>query len=97
MSEARYGLAAAAVGDFVVFGGGSVSLFDDSWVVDLSCASKQTWFTARLSEPRSGPVATSVGNKVFFAGGYSKRDKKFADVVDIIEVPTADPDKEKQQ
>jgi type I site-specific restriction endonuclease len=66
LSEARYELAAAAAGDFVVFGGGTVDEYkSSSAVVDLYFVSNKTWYTARLSAPRYGLAATSVGNKVF--------------------------------
>ena len=69
LSQARYGLAAASVGNKVLFGGGSEGNVY-SKVVDIYDTSTGVWSTANLSQARLWPSATSVGNKVLFAGGF---------------------------
>ena len=71
LSEPRMGLAGAAVGDKVLFGGGfkifSNPQFSD--VVDIYNNSTNTWSTSALSERRSNLSALAAGSKIYFAGG----------------------------
>ena len=63
----------ASVGDKILLAGGSASMGDiydiQSSKVDIYNATSNTWSTANLSEARHRSAATSVGNKVVFAGG----------------------------
>jgi hypothetical protein len=70
LSVARDFVAATAVGKLVLFGGGALDGFVRSDVVDALNTDTGSWdSTMRLSEPRFGLAATSVGGKAFFAGG----------------------------
>ena len=79
LSSSREFLAAAAAGNKLLFGGGtalpgswassSCSLTSDT--IDIYDVAKNTWSTAHLSQPRQDLVATTVGTKVLFAGGYT--------------------------
>jgi hypothetical protein len=76
LSQARGDATAAVVGDLAIFAGGasgstpgipSYSILSD--VVDIYDASTGGWSTAALSEARAGIAATTVGQRVLFAGG----------------------------
>jgi predicted Ser/Thr protein kinase len=83
LSQARYFLAAAAIGDIVAFGGGSD--FPYNAVVDIYNMSNYIWFTANLSQPRYGLAATSSTNKIFFGGGNNSN-SGCSNVVDIYPI-----------
>jgi N-acetylneuraminic acid mutarotase len=77
LKDARSAMAAAVVGNRVLFAGGSY--WADATAanpvklntVDIYDASTNTWSTAALSEARAYLTATTVGNKVLFAGDGS--------------------------
>lgn len=73
LSEARMDLAAASVGDHVLFAGGilsgALSLEDRSAAVDAYNTSLTRSTPTPLSEERSLLAATSVGGYALFAGG----------------------------
>ena len=73
LSEARMDLAAASVGDHVLFAGGilsgALSLEDRSVAVDAYNTSLTRSTPTPLSEERSLLAATSVGGYALFAGG----------------------------
>ncbi len=77
LSEGRYGVTATAAGNKVLFAGGFRSYtrddepYDFLGIVDIYNLSTNTWSIAQLSEARAGMATAIVGNKVFFAGGYS--------------------------
>ena len=75
LSVARHGVAAVAVENKVFFAGGHTNQYGDIDIVehatvDIYDVSTNTWSVAALSEPRGYLSAVSMGNKVFFAGGY---------------------------
>ncbi len=76
LSQARSFATAVSVGDLAIFAGGdsgstptipSYTIFSD--LVDIYDASTGGWSTATLSEARTQIAATTVGQKVLFAGG----------------------------
>jgi len=67
--EARWGLAATAVGSKVFFAGGINNSGQPSAFVDFYDASTGTWGLTQLSIARGVLAATSVGTKALFAGG----------------------------
>jgi hypothetical protein len=71
LSQPRNYLAAATVGNKVLFAGGAYWNYYlyGSDVVDIYDDSTNKWTTARLSEARHGLTATTSGNKIYFAGG----------------------------
>jgi len=73
LSVGREKLAATAVGNYVLFGGGADDVLCNSDgncnTVDLYDASTDTWNTATLSVARSDWPATTLGNLALFAGG----------------------------
>jgi hypothetical protein len=81
LSEPRAYLAATVLGDKVYFAGGANwspltagsprNYFVGSKVIDIYDNSTGTWSTAQLSEGRYELSATSVGNKIYFAGGLN--------------------------
>ena len=76
LSADRQGLAAATVGDKVLFAGGfgypyGGSAWGEFNTVDIYDNTTNTWSTARLSEARMELTATTSGNKIYFAGGRS--------------------------
>jgi hypothetical protein len=98
LSQRRTEIAAAAVGDKVLFAGGLeiIELFPSPFdpvimnaysVVDIYDISTQTWTTANLSEARGGMAYAVAGNKAFFAGGYNGAGE-VSDAVDIYDAET---------
>lgn len=86
MSQPRSGVAAAAVGNKVLFAGGSTreGVSDRVDIYDLS--TKQ-WSTATLSYPRSSITATTIGSKVYFAGGTGRLSESY-NYIDIYDHAT---------
>ena len=71
----RFGAAIASVGNKVLIGGGGDAFGDNqSSKVDIYDASTNGWSNAYLSSERQALVATTLGNKVFFAGGFGYPD-----------------------
>lgn len=68
LSEARYNLAAAAVGNMIIFAGGATDN-QISRTIDIYEVSNNTWTTAQLSKPILGFVsAAAAGNKILVSG-----------------------------
>lgn len=79
LSESRSEMAAAVVGTKVLFaGGGKYDSWDGWWAlskrVDIYDFATNSWSTAELSEARRNLCALTVGDKVYFAGGYDAGD-----------------------
>ena len=70
MSEARYNIAATTVGNYALFGGGSITN-GRSAVVDAYNTSLVRSTPTALSEARDILAATTVGNYALFGGGNS--------------------------
>ncbi len=90
LTEARWNLAATAVGTKALFAGGvsdwGTPLLD---VVDVYDDATGTWSTASLSQARAGLAATTVGTKAIFAGGGGDiYGGFFSDVVDVYDGAT---------
>jgi tRNA A-37 threonylcarbamoyl transferase component Bud32 len=83
LSEARAFLAAASLGNRILFGGGLHSN-GYSNVVDIYDTLKGVWSTATLTQPRAFLAATSLGNLAFFGGGRTHGDQP-SNVVDIFD------------
>jgi kelch-like protein 20 len=84
LSEARTGLAAAALGNTVLFAGGALDGFVRSDVVDVLNVGTDKWApTALLSEARFNLAAAAVGGRALFAGGRSPTG--ISAVVDVYE------------
>lgn len=85
LSEARSGMASAALGSKAYFAGGYTGNGQVSDRVDIYDATSGLWTTATLSVARAfygGGVA--VGSKIMFAGGQLQ-DQSSTDVVDIYD------------
>ena len=92
LSQARRGLAAARVGNYIVFGGGwndysSPEYFDtvDVFHVTANGIEAVTDHGLSLSAPRGGLAAATIGNHVLFAGGWDATDSE-SNVVDVFKV-----------
>ena len=76
LSKARYSMAVAVLGTKIFFAGGAEGNWWDGIatysIVDIYDASTNSWSVANLSEARGWIAAASVGNKVFFAGGFNQ-------------------------
>lgn len=79
LSQSRGGLASGVAGDKVLFAGGydhitittAEIIFSD--IVDIDEASSGLWSTSSLSQAKGrGLTATTVNNKVYFAGGTTR-------------------------
>jgi len=70
LSETRFNLAATAVGNLALFGGGfnSATLYS---VVDIYDVTSLSWTSATLSQPRQSLAAATIGNLALFAGGQT--------------------------
>jgi hypothetical protein len=86
LSQARYGIAAAAAGNKMVFAGGLTPTY--SAVVDIYDIATNQWSTAALSQARGNVSAGAAGNKIAFAGGSTTANNPFSDKVDIYDVQT---------
>ena len=81
-------IAAAGVGSTALFAGGHDGSVD-SGVIDIYDGATDTWSTAKLSELRTGVVATTVGTKVLIAGGcLNDSCSRLSKVVDIYDTAT---------
>jgi len=104
LSQARFGLGTASLGNKIFFGGGftpqyfpnsTTCYIGNSWytetrssAIDIYDASTNTWSTAQLNAQRA-PQGTSVGNKVFFAGGDAWSGSAFpSNVIDTYDGST---------
>jgi hypothetical protein len=86
LSQARYNLAAASLGNLAFFGGGNRGeLFGGETfnAVDIFNATTQTWSTATLSQNRTLLAAASIGDIVAFGGGTFDDGPGFSAVVDM--------------
>jgi hypothetical protein len=81
LSQGRYSLAAASVGDKVFFAGGYSG--SASNVIDIFNNATNSWTTASLSQARFNMAAASAGDKVFIGGGQNATG--FSAVVDIYD------------
>jgi hypothetical protein len=89
LSVARSWLAATAIGDTVIFGGGTTDFPPaPSSVVDLFHVSSGTWSSTSLSQARWALSATAVGSRALFAGGTPDGGGG-SDVVDVFETLNA--------
>jgi len=76
-------IAAASVGNKILFAGGRSPLSGSaSSIIDIYDASTNTWSMAPLTRPRTGIAASTLGSKVFFAGG------SYTTAVDIYDEST---------
>jgi hypothetical protein len=85
LSQGRTDIAAAAVGNKVVFAGGFAGT-DASNVIDIYDISANKWSTASLSEARGGISSATTNNKIFFAGGYSSSNGTVSRKIDVFDV-----------
>lgn len=73
LSTARYGVAAAVVGNKALFAGGYVFDSNAGYVlsdkVDVFDGATGTWSTLTLAQPQGDMCAAVAGNLAFFAGG----------------------------
>lgn len=78
-------------GPIALFGGGTSAISGPyaTDVVDIYHANTGTWSTAQLSQARAHLSATTVGNKVIFAGGITN-DNVLSDRVDIYDALTGE-------
>jgi PKD domain/Kelch motif len=89
LSEAREGIAAAAVGNKVFFAGGNGN---GTWTnkVDIYDVTANTWSTSILSESKTSISAVTVDNKIYFAGGssYGNSANSLSERIDIYDNAT---------
>ena len=88
LSEPRYGIAAAVVGNKVFFAGGGDGNNTVTNKVDIYDLSSNTWSTATLSQARTDLAATTAGNKIYFTGGWNYSDGPTSDRIDIYDNTT---------
>jgi hypothetical protein len=90
LSEARTSLAAASLGNKILFAGGSGNRGFSKKVDSYSDGINQ-WSIDSISEVRSGLVAATVSTKAFFAGGWiggSPNTPAYSNRVDIFDNTT---------
>lgn len=88
LSVARYRLAAASCGKFILAMGGDTDGVDDSDVVDVfevsdSTVTKVDSLNLKLSVARWGLAATSCGKYIFAMGGYGGHTSNAVDVFEV--------------
>lgn len=82
LSQARFGMGTAVVGNKVFFAGGFTSYEIPTDRIDIYDLVSSTWSTASLSEARGAVAVAAAGNKIIFAGGL-KADLYWSNVIDI--------------
>lgn len=92
LSEPRMNLSVAALGNKIFFAGGVKATGFQNFVlsnkVDIYDVSTNSWSAATLSEARSSISATSLGNKIIFAGGDYSRWQPVSSTIDIYDAGT---------
>jgi hypothetical protein len=91
LSTKKWGLSAAAWGDYALFGGGSTDYYNSfSASVDIYNIFSKTWTTSQLSQARNNPVATAANGIFLFATGmYSiGTSDYYLPTVDIYNIAT---------
>jgi predicted Ser/Thr protein kinase len=84
LSEARWDIAAAALGDLVFCGGGPNGPGQPCDHVEICNVTRGSWATATLSSSRSELAAASAGNVVLFGGGRTlTEDSNTVDVYNV--------------
>lgn len=91
LSQARYGISVATVGNKIFYAGGLTQ--DGSYVssrVDIYDIGTRSWSKTELSVPRSNMATVVAGSKVFFAGGqlFNQVSLTTYSAVDIYDVVT---------
>lgn len=86
-SEARSHLAAAGIGNKIVFAGGYSMQNAYSKTVDIYDVATNTWTTAQLPQAKMNLVAAAAGNKIVFGGGLEMAPLA-SKTVDIYDVTT---------
>ena len=87
LSGPRGSLAAATVGNKVLFAGGSIELDNiTSATVDIYDLSTDSWSTALLSEAKSDLIAVTLNNKIYFAGGHKPYGSSAFEATNRIEI-----------
>ena len=69
LSEARWDMATAVLGNKIFFAGGVIGVGTYTTRVDVYDASTNTWSIMELSSARTDMVGAAAGNRVLFAGG----------------------------
>jgi len=94
LSIARAGIASGTAGSKVLFAGGyttcgTIGSPICNWFsrVDIYDMNAQSWSTAELSQARTFMGVATLGNKIFFAGGYISSDNPTSRV-DIYDAST---------
>ena len=86
LSTGRSGIASAALGNKVYFAGGwgynIAGGYGTFNTVDIYDNTTNTWGTTTLSEARTEISATTVDDKIFFAGG--RNDNNYTNKIDIL-------------
>ena len=85
LSQARWNVGAAALGNKIYFAGGYTAYETGSNRVDIYDISINTWSTATLSQARGDVAVAAAGNKVIFAGGKGETVPEYiSSVIDIL-------------
>ena len=94
LSVARAGITSATAGNKILFAGGfttcsTIGSGTCNWFsrVDIFDMNTQAWSTAELSQARTHMGVATLGNKIFFAGGYISSDDHTSRV-DIYDAST---------
>jgi hypothetical protein len=92
LSKARENICAVAIGNKVIFAGGTYftknptignPVGNASDVVDIYDLSTDSWSVAKLSVARTEISAVVIGNNVYFAGGYGYGSSDNLNIVDV--------------
>ena len=87
LSQARWGMATAVLGNKIFFAGGVIGMGTYTTRVDIYDVSTHTWSITELSTARTEMVGAAAGNKVLFAGGVEGF-FDFSSRVDLYDVST---------
>ncbi|HEU4607116.1 MAG TPA: kelch repeat-containing protein [Chitinophagaceae bacterium] len=85
LSQARWGMATAVLGNKIFFAGGVAGVGQYTTRVDIYDVATNTWSKSELSLARVEMAAAAAGNKVVFAGGASGNGFTYTNRVDIYD------------
>jgi len=87
LSQARFMIASASLGNKAFFAGGAPSNSFGTVRVDIYNDAQDLWTTANLSQPRHAVAGASAGDKALFAGGLGYVIGTQTGLVDIYDSP----------
>ena len=87
ISHFRFGAGVTSLGNKIFIAGGGDAMGDNQTsTIDIYDVLSDAWSKASLSTPKQGLVASAVGNKVVFAGGFGYPDEHNWDFFNTVDI-----------